>query len=133
MALAAGHVSVVEISDDDASYAALGSASDVKLSVKRDEHDTTEFTNTNENLILGLKDSSFTISGKLQFGGEKGLDLALVAFNNGSDLYVKYLPNAAAGYKVKGLVESISLPGESTSSIDFSMTVQGNGALTVVS
>lgn len=63
----------------------------------------------------------------------QSLQTAISAWQNNTAIYVKYLPNAPAGVKGSCIVTDISLNGGLESMNEFTVNLQGSGALSAVS
>jgi predicted secreted protein len=98
-----------------------------------DKLDTTAFKNNAgyRKKMLGLKDITLTASGDGDHTDTTGQNVIRSAFANGTDLYVKYLPDGVNGWSFKAIPnfkENGSVDGKHEVSFDF----ESDGAPTVI-
>jgi predicted secreted protein len=107
MALAAGHVALVTGHSSNASYATIAGVKDVKFSTSRGEVDVTQLGDTAEDIILGIKKCSISISGAYNHADTETALIESQYMSSDGEYWLKYLPNASTGYYVQCRITSI--------------------------
>jgi predicted secreted protein len=77
--------------------------------------------------MAGLKDGTLSISGDYE-SSDVGQTTVMTAFNAGTACYIKVLWNGTAGHKVQCVVESYDLKAAVDGKVEWSATLQFNGA-----
>lgn len=100
---------------------------------KRNLGDVTDFKDTEEcyRRLALLKDTTVTGSGDFEPTDAPQL-LIRTSCDGGADIWATFLPNGTAGYKCQMLVESYNVDVQKDGKAEFSFTMQGNGAPTLV-
>lgn len=117
----AGYLNDIDVSTDDTTYNTIGGCNSTTFPMARQVLDTTEFEDTAVDRILGLWDFSPTAGGHYD-ASDTGQSAIQSAFINGTDLYVRVLPDGTNGYKVKCKVSTFELNPELTGTSTFSAT-----------
>lgn len=132
MAIAANGAAISS-SSDDTTYVVIDGLNDATFSRMADLLDVTDFADTSgtKQRIYGLKDASFSLSGDLE-ASDTGYAKLETAYGSGATVYIKYLPNGTAGWKVGCKVESIEVSGSVDGKAEVSISLQATGAVTAV-
>lgn len=128
MAAQAGIDSTIEASTDDGSgdaYEDIGGADTVSFPRSRVELDATSFSDDAFKRIVGIKDTSMTISGKYDNSdtGQSKLDAAL---ESGDDLYLQFKPDGTNGYKAAFKIQSFDISTSHDGVVEFTCNAVGN-------
>lgn len=94
----AGFDSVVEVSSDDTTYNGVGGANSHTFSRTFNELDAVDFSDTGENIILGLKNTDASISGNYD-DADTGQALIETQFNAGNTIYVRVTNSNGTQFK----------------------------------
>ena len=107
-------------------------ATDGSFNRSRDIKDITDTTNPGyQQRLAGLADTALSTEANWS-ASDTALSVIETAYENGSTMYVKFLPDNVAGngYKVPVLVENFSISSPVGDKISVSVSFQGNGAVT---
>jgi predicted secreted protein len=94
--------------------------------------DVTDTSNAGfQQRLAGLADTALSTEANWS-ASDTALSVIETAYENGSTMYVKFLPDNVAGngYKVPVLVENFSISSPVGDKISVSVSFQGNGAVT---
>jgi len=131
----AAHAGTIEISTaEGGTYYEIDGIKSVKFARNPDIHDITDLKDTSAAHVraMGLFDSSFTLSGDSEQGDTNGQVSALTMFAAGSTAYLRFKSNGSAGWRVPVLISNVDIDATIGNMVAFSMTAQGNGAVTAV-
>ncbi len=132
MAIAA-HPLQFLVSATDGSYVEMDGINDISFGPSADLLETTDFKDTTgtKSRIAGLKDGTIQFSGDYESADAPQASV-LTQMTAGSALWCKILWNGSTGHKVQGIVESVEIKGSFDGKVEFSATVQFNGAFAAV-
>ncbi len=93
----------------------------------------TDFADTSaaKKRMLGLKDVTCTVSGHYD-SANSPQELIRTSWTSGADLYIRWLPNGSAGFKVVVKVSEFKVSAGVGETVKFSATLLGNGAIAAV-
>jgi predicted secreted protein len=125
-----GHGSSVYVSNSDAATTQLDGINNIDWGPAADLLETTDFMDTTaaRTRILGLKDLSVTVSGDYE-ASDTGQSLLRTNWAAGTTTYVTFYPTAAVGFRCACIVESFSVTASFDGKVEFSCSLQGNGAI----
>lgn len=125
----AAHPLVLAVSATDGSYTEVDGVNDLSFGPNRAMLMTTDFKDTSgaQTRMAGLKDGTIQISGDAEFA-DAPQNLIRTQEDNGGDLFVRIYWDGIAGHKVKCIVESYQVNGGVDGKVEFSATLQFNGA-----
>lgn len=128
----AGYLSTFAVSEDGTTYNTVGGCNNGNMPFARAMLEVTEFGDSAVDRISGLADQSATVSG--HYIGSDTAQAALIAgLQNGTDVYVRWLPDGTNGFVVRGKVENFEVSAGVDATVEFSCTVQGVAGFTTVS
>jgi predicted secreted protein len=129
MALAA-HATTISVSATDASYNEVDGLNDFSFGPSRDLLETTDFKDTSgaHTRMAGLKDGTISMSGDYESADTLGQNIVRTAFDNGTACWVKVLWDGATGHKCLCIVESSEIKVSVDGKVEWSATLQFNGA-----
>jgi len=132
MAIAA-HPLTLSVASADSGYAEVDGINDFSFGPKRDILESTNFKDTSgaKTRFAGLTDGAVSISGDY-LSADTPQALIRTQEGNGGDLWVKVLWDGATGHKVKCIVESFTIKAAVAGKVEFSASLQMNGAVTSV-
>lgn len=127
----AAHPAVIEVSTDDITYNEVDGINDFSFSTGRDVLDTTDFKDTSgaKTKILGLQDTTISLSGDLEASDTNGQNVLRTAFFNGNAIYVGFGFNGTDGYKVQARVSSFEINAGVGDKVEFSCEITSVGAV----
>lgn len=105
-----------------------------KATMNRDgaQLDITQFGDSDIKRILGLRDSSYDLSGFYNAGDTNGQNVIDAAAVAGSELWVQFLPNGVNGWKQQVMVPKFSVPSDVKGTNDLTIQLVGNGPITAM-
>lgn len=120
----AGFNSRIKTSTDDTTYNDIGGADSVSFSRSRAELDATDFSHTAMVKIVGIKDSSCSISGKYD-AADTGQGQLETAFDDGDKIWLQFLADSTAsagsqGFKAQFVITSFEISTSSDGIVEFS-------------
>lgn len=129
----AAHNAVLRIGASATPTDDVDGANDATFNRLADLLDTTDFEDTSNfrTRIQGLKDANFSISGDY-VAGDTAQTAVRTAYNNGTTVFVRWLPDGTNGFELECHVESESLSGSVDGKAEFSWTLQGTGSISAV-
>lgn len=129
MAELAGSTCVVKISTTDGSYAAIDSVDDATMNKLAEILEITALGDTYRNRIAGIKDTEISISGSYNPADTTGQTICVP----GNSVWIEYLPNGTAGFKVNAICESFEMKASADGRQEFSSSFKGLAAPSAVS
>jgi len=123
------------VSTDDATYYTVAGVNDASLSRGGEVLDDTAFMDNPDGFrsrLIGLRDWSINASGDYDGTDTNGQVAILSAWENGTALYVQYLPDGTSGVKGQCVVESFEQNGDVAGKEQMSFVLQADGALSAV-
>lgn len=125
----AAHPLVFAVSATDGSYTEVDGINDLSFGPSREMLETTDFKDTSgaKTRMAGLKDGTIQISGDGEFS-DTPQNLIRTQEDNGGDLWARIYWDGSAGHKVKCIVESYQIKGQVGGKVEFTATLQFNGA-----
>lgn len=113
-------------------YTAVADIKSASMSRDGAQLDITSFSDSDIKRILGLRDTSYDISGFYNSADTNGQNVIDSAATNGTELWVQFLPNGTAGWKQQVVVNKFAVSSSVSGTNDLSISLQGNGAVAVV-
>lgn len=125
----AAHALAFKVSATDGSYTEVDGINDLSWGPKRDMLESTDFKDTSaaKTRFSGLKDGVLSISGDAEFA-DTPQNLIRTSEDTGADLWCTILWDGSSGHKVKGIVESYTCKAGVAGKVEFSATINFNGA-----
>ena len=135
--MSAGFNAVVSVSTTSGgTYTKIAGLNDASLQRIRDLLDTTNFKDANDapvrKRIYGLKDRSLSLSGDLDLSDSNGQVLLSDAIDDGTNVFIKYLPDGTNGWQVEFLVENFDMQSTPDGKNEFSCSLQATGDATAI-
>lgn len=106
MAASAGFSGKIQFSVDDSTYYDVAGMNSASYDIGRGKIEITAFGDTAPNAIAGLKTFKGEASGYYSDADTNGQVALLSAMLNGTDAYIKCLPDGTNGYKAKVIITS---------------------------
>lgn len=136
MAVAAGKSAVVIVSTTGTFGATqVAGINNADVTLNGEALDTTSFANNagyRQRALQGLKEFTVSLSGDYDGGDTTGQNVIRSAWVNGTDLYVKVLPDGTNGWSGKVQVTSINTTPTVDGKAETSFELVSDGAVTVI-
>jgi predicted secreted protein len=128
-----GHAVRVDVSNDDITYNELDGINNVDWGPMADLLDTTDFKDTTgfKTRIQVLKDIAPTISGDYE-RTDTAQSALRTGWDTGATRYLKVMLDGTNGFKVACKVESFGISASVDGKVEFTASLQGTGAISVV-
>lgn len=129
MAIAA-HPTVIEVSTDNITFNEIDGINDYDFDLARDVLETTDFKDTSggHTRILGLQDVPVSISGDYEGSDTNGQNVLRTALVNGTSVWIGFLFNGSAGYKVEAYVSTFKINAAVDGKVEFSCEFVSTGS-----
>ena len=128
-----GHAAQVRVATTDASGREVDGISSIDWGPARELLETTDFADTTgaRTRLAGLKDLQVTLSGDHE-ASDTGQGILRTAFDDGSSVWVRFLPNGSTGFKCECKVSDYKISASFDGKVETSFTLSGTGALGTV-
>lgn len=111
------------------SYTAVDDTAEVSMSHSGGTIDISKFNQDFMARLYGLKDVSFSISGKWASGDTNGQVAIRGAWLADTELWLQYLPNGTTGFKASVVVSSFEIKSSVSGGCDYSATLDLAGGV----
>lgn len=127
----AAHISKVEYSADNITFNEIDGIKDASFEVSRDVLDTTDFKDSSgaRTRIVGLQDTSISISGDYEDTDTNGQVALRSAFIAGTSFYIGFKFDGTDGYKVQCYCSSFSITPTVDGLVEFEAELVSTGAV----
>lgn len=113
-------------------YTAVADINSCSMNDGRTTLDVTAFGDNDVARAQGLKDCSFELGGFYNSADTNGQNAIRSAYENGTELWIQFLPNGTAGFKKQVLISKFSVSSTPSGTNDLSITADGTGASAAV-
>ena len=128
----AAYTKLIKVSTDGNTWYTVSGVNDASISRGGEVLDDTAFEESHDGFrsrLIGLRDWSINASGDYDGSDTNGQLVILSAWENGTALYVQYLPDGTNGVKGQCVVESFEQSGDVAGKEQMSFVLQADGAL----
>lgn len=127
-----GRNTLIKVSKDGTTFNTVAELNEGTATIEGDNQDVTRFGDSFVRRILGLKDTSYELSGFRDASDTDGQEAILDSLLNDEPLFVQFLGDGSTGFqqevKVSSFEESSSVDGV----VEISIELEGTGPVTRV-